>query len=113
MSQRRGIWMYAIVEAQGRQFKVGPGDSIVTDRMSTEVGAKVTLDRVLLLCRDDGEVLVGTPVVEGAAAEATVVRHGRGKKIIVFRFKAKSNYRRKTGHRQDFTELRIEGITAR
>jgi large subunit ribosomal protein L21 len=102
--------MYAIVEAKGRQFKVGQGDVIVTDRMPVDVGATVDLDRVLLVARDDGEVVVGDPLVAGAHAVATVVEHGRHKKIIVFRFKAKSNYRRKTGHRQDYTKLRIEDI---
>lgn len=104
--------MYAIVEAQGRQFKVSPGDVIVTDKMPQEAGEQVTLDRVLMISSDDGQVQVGTPVVPGAEAVATVVEHGRHKKIIVFRFKAKSNYRRKTGHRQDYTKLRIEAINA-
>jgi len=104
--------MYAIVEAQGRQFKVSPGDVIVTDKMAQEAGEQVTLNRVLMISSDDGQVQVGTPVVPGAAAVATVIEHGRHKKIIVFRFKAKSNYRRKTGHRQDYTKLRIEAINA-
>jgi large subunit ribosomal protein L21 len=104
--------MYAIVEAQGRQFKVGPGDVIITDKMPHEAGDRITLDRVLLVSGDDGAVQIGSPVVPGAQAVATVVEHGRHKKIIVFRYKAKSNYRRKTGHRQDFTKLRIEEITA-
>jgi large subunit ribosomal protein L21 len=104
--------MYAIVEAQGRQFKVGPGDVIVTDKMPHEAGEQVTLDRVLMVSSDDGQVHVGSPVIEGAQAVATVLEHGRHKKIIVFRFKAKSNYRRKTGHRQDYTKLRIEAINA-
>jgi len=102
--------MYAIVEAKGRQFRVTRGDMILADRMAVEVGDKVDLDRVLLVAKDDGEVLVGDPVIPGARAVATVVEHGRHKKIIVFRFKAKSNYRRKTGHRQDYTKLRIEEI---
>ncbi|MDP2872197.1 MAG: 50S ribosomal protein L21 [Bacillota bacterium] len=102
--------MYAIVEAKGQQFKIGQGDTIKTEKMAVEVGETVTLDRVLLLAKDNGEVLIGSPVVDGARAVATVVEHGRGKKIIVFRFKAKSNYRRKTGHRQDYTKLLIEEI---
>lgn len=102
--------MYAIVEAKGRQFKVGRGDTIVTDRIPAEIGDTVDLDRVLLVAKDDGEVLIGDPVVPGARAVARVVEHGRHKKIIVFRFKAKSNYRRKTGHRQDFTKLQVEEI---
>lgn len=102
--------MYAIVEAKGKQFKVGQGDTITTEKVAAEVGDTVTLDRVLLLAKDDGQVLIGDPVVSGARAVATVVEHGRGKKIIVFRFKAKSNYRRKTGHRQDYTKLLIEDI---
>jgi large subunit ribosomal protein L21 len=102
--------MYAIVETKGKQFKVGQGDTIKTEKMTVEVGDTITLDRVLLIAKDDGEVLIGNPVVSGASAVATVVEHGRGKKIIVFRYKAKSNYRRKTGHRQDYTKLLIEEI---
>lgn len=102
--------MYAIVEAKGQQFKIGQGDTIKTEKMAVEVGETVTLGRVLFLSKDDGQVLIGSPTVDGARAVATVVEHGRGKKIIVFRFKAKSNYRRKTGHRQDYTKLRIEEI---
>lgn len=104
--------MYVIIEAQGRQFRVAPGDVIVTDKMPGEAGEKVTLNRVLLVSTDDGEVKVGDPVVPGAQAVATVLEQGRHKKITVFRFKAKSNYRRKTGHRQDYTKLRIEEISA-
>ena len=102
--------MYAIIETKGRQFKVAPGDVILADKMAVEPGDSVTLDRVLLLSADDGNLRVGTPTVPGAKATATVVEHGRAKKIIVFRFKAKTNYRRKTGHRQDFTKLRIDEI---
>ncbi len=104
--------MYAIVETKGRQFKVGPGDVILADKMAVEPGETVTLDRVLVLSGDDGTLRVGNPVVPGAKAVATVLEHGRHKKIIVFRFKAKSNYRRKTGHRQDYTKLRIDEISA-
>lgn len=104
--------MYAIVEAQGRQFKVGPGDVIVTDKMPHRAGDQITLDRVLMVAGDDGQLQIGSPVVPGAQALATVVEHGRHRKIIVFRYKAKSNYRRKTGHRQDFTKLRIDAIKA-
>lgn len=102
--------MYVIVEAKGQQFKVGQGDTIKTEKITAEVGDTVTLDRVLFLARDDGQVVIGDPVVKGAHALATVVEHGRRKKIIVFRFKAKSNYRRKTGHRQDYTKLLIQEI---
>lgn len=102
--------MYAIIETKGRQFKVAPGDLILADKMTAEPGDSVTIDRVLLLSGDDGSLRVGNPTVDGAKAVATVVEHGRHKKIIVFRFKAKSNYRRKTGHRQDFTKLRIDEI---
>lgn len=102
--------MYAIIETKGRQFKVAPGDVILAARMALEPGASLTIDRVLVVADDSGNLRVGSPTVEGAKATATVVEHGRHKKIIVFRFKAKSNYRRKTGHRQDYTKLRIDEI---
>ena len=102
--------MYAVVEVGGTQVKVQEGDRIRVSRLRAEAGGRITLDRVLLVSRD-GETLVGTPRLANAAVEASVVGHGRGDKIVVFKMKRRKGYRRKNGHRQPFTELRIDGIS--
>lgn len=103
--------MYAIVETGGKQYKVSQGDIISVEKLEVPVGSTVELDRVLMVAKD-GQVQVGSPTVDGAKAVAKVLGHGRGRKIIVFKYKAKKNYRRKTGHRQPFTRLEIQEIQA-
>ena len=103
--------MYAIVATSGKQFRVTEGDRIIVDRVSANVGQRVQLDSVLMLGGDD-KAMVGTPFVQGAAVEATVVSHRAGDKIIVFKFEARKRKRRKTGHRQQLSELRIGAIRA-
>lgn len=101
--------MYAVIESGGKQYRVEEGATLQVEELDAEPGTAVTLDRVLLVA--DGEnVTVGAPVVKGASVQATVVRHGRGKKVIVFKYKSKAHYRRKRGHRQNFTALRIDKI---
>jgi large subunit ribosomal protein L21 len=101
--------MYAVVDSGGKQYRVEPGGTLVVDRLDAEAGASVTFDRVLLIGDDDG-VTVGTPTVDGATVRATVVEHGRGPKVIVFRFRPKAHYRRRTGHRSELTRVRIDEI---
>jgi large subunit ribosomal protein L21 len=103
------IAMYAIVATSGKQFRVSEGDRILVDRVPAEVGQTVRLDSVLMFGGED-KPLVGTPLVSGAAVEATVVAHRSGDKIIVFKFEARKRKRRKTGHRQQLSELRIGAI---
>jgi len=102
---------YAVVETGGKQYRVAPGDTIDVESLPSEKGAAVTLDRVLLVGSEDG-VIVGNPTVAGASVLAEVVTHDRGKKIIVFKYKNKTRYRRKTGHRQAYTRLHIQEISA-
>ena len=103
--------MYAIVEISGKQYKVQEGDVVFVDRLENlEEGSKVTFDKVLLVS-DDKKVTVGQDTVKGAKVEASVVGHGKSKKIIVFKFKAKKNYRRTQGHRQPYTKVQIEKIS--
>jgi len=102
--------VYAVIESGGKQYRVEKGALVQVERLQAEPGAQVTLDRVLLVA-DDATVTVGTPVVPGAAVRATVLGHGRGKKIVVVKYKAKAHYRRKQGHRQGYTRLRIDEIT--
>lgn len=103
------IAMYAIVATSGKQFRVSEGDRILVDRVPAEVGQTVRLDSVLMFGGED-KPMVGTPFVSGAAVEATVVAHRSGDKIIVFKFEARKRKRRKTGHRQQLSELRIGTI---
>lgn len=101
--------MYAVIETGGRQLTVREGDLVRLERLAGAPGEVISLDRVLLL--GDGEPRVGSPTVEGASVQARVIRQGRSRKVVVVKFKAKAHSRRKTGHRQAFTELRIEKIT--
>lgn len=101
--------MYAIIETGGKQYKVQKGDVLYIEKLHAETGEVVTFDRVLAVSGDNGLTL-GTPVVAGAAVTAKVERHGRGEKIVVFKYKAKKNYRRKQGHRQPYTKVVIENI---
>ena len=103
--------MYAVVETSGKQYKVSAGEIIDVDKLSLEVGEKIALDRVLLVA-DGEDVRVGQPVIEGAKVVATVTAHGKGPKIIVFKYRPKQRYRRKRGHRQAYTRLMIDEIVA-
>ena len=102
--------MFAILETGGKQYRVQPGDTINVERLAAEPGDTLELGSVLLVGGDGEQTRVGTPSVPGAVVRAEVVEHGRGDKIIVFRFKSKVRYRRKTGHRQALTRLRITDI---
>ncbi|MFZ5650742.1 MAG: 50S ribosomal protein L21 [Bacillota bacterium] len=103
--------MYALIETGGKQYKVREGDTLYIELLHTEPGQTLEIDKVLAV-EKDGRIKVGTPLVEGAKVLLKVVRHGRGRKIIVFKYKAKKNYRRKTGHRQPFTQVTVEKIKA-
>jgi large subunit ribosomal protein L21 len=101
--------MYAIVRTGGKQYRVEEGRSVIVERLPAEEGSHVELDHVLLIA-DDGQVTVGTPAIEGARVVAEVEAHGRHKKIIVLKYKAKVRTRKKTGHRQHFTRLAVREI---
>ena len=101
--------MYAIIESCGRQYKVSEGDVVFFEKLDVEEGKKVTFDSVVLVS-DDKKVEVGVPYVKGVKVEGKVVAHGRGKKIIVYKYKAKKNYRRTQGHRQPYTKVEITKI---
>ena len=101
--------MYAIIEACGKQYKVSEGMIVFFEKLDVKEGEKITFDKVLLVS-DDKNVKVGSPIVENAKVEGTVMAHGKHKKVIVFKYKAKKNYRRKQGHRQPFTKVKIEKI---
>ncbi len=101
--------MYAIIEASGKQFRAEPDSTLRIPRLRAEPGDTVTFE--VLLTETDGKVQIGQPSLEGASVAAEVVRHGRGEKIIVFKRKRRKGYRKKQGHRQGFTEVRVTEIT--
>ncbi len=100
--------MYALVETSGRQYRVSPGESIRVDRLGLEPGEDLVLDRVLLV--KDDELRIGTPYVSGAQVHARVLDHGRGKKVIAFKYSRRKRTRRKVGFRHSYTTLQIVGI---
>ncbi|ADK13806.1 MULTISPECIES: 50S ribosomal protein L21 [Clostridium] len=104
--------MYAVVATGGKQYKVSEGDVIYVEKLDAEVDSTVELDKVLVVGKDDAGVVIGKPVVEGAKVSAKVLAQGKAKKVIVFKYKAKKDYRKKQGHRQPYTKLQIEKIDA-
>ncbi len=102
---------YAIVATGGKQYRVGVGDVITVEKLGVEAGSSITLDKVLLI-GGDGSTAVGAPLVDGATVSADVVDNFRGEKIVIFKYKPKKRYRRRTGHRQELTRLAITGINA-
>lgn len=103
--------MYAIFETGGKQYRVSEGNVIMVEKLEANEGDIVEFDKVFTIVKE-GDVVIGKPVVEGAKITAKVLAHGKGKKILVFKYKAKSNYRRRQGHRQPFTKIAIEKINA-
>jgi large subunit ribosomal protein L21 len=101
--------MYAVVSSGGKQYRVEAGSTLTLERLDGEPGASFTFDRVLLI-GDGDEVTVGTPVVAGASVSATVLGEALGPKLVIFKFKQKVKYRRRTGHRQHLTRVRIDEI---
>lgn len=103
--------MYAIIETGGKQYKVQEGDVVYIEKLHASEGDSVSFDRVLLVSKEDG-VVVGSPTVANASVSGKVERHGKGQKILVYKYKAKKNYRRKQGHRQPYSKVVIEKINA-
>lgn len=103
--------MYAIIETGGKQYKVQEGDVLYIEKLAADEGANVTFDRVLAVMKGE-ELIAGTPLVSGATVTAKVEKHGKGQKIVVYKYKPKKNYRRKQGHRQPYTKVTIDKIQA-
>ena len=102
--------MYAVIRTGGKQYRVNEGDTLEIETLAGDPGTAVTFDDVLLV-GDDDETRIGTPTVDGATVAGTIVNHGKHRKVIVFKFRRRKNYKRKNGHRQNFTRVRIDGIT--
>jgi large subunit ribosomal protein L21 len=101
--------MYAVIKTGGKQYKVAPGEKLKVEQLPADVGAEVVLDQVLLIGEGDS-VRLGQPTLAGATVRATVVSHGRGDKVEIFKMRRRKQYRKHQGHRQDYTELKIESI---
>jgi large subunit ribosomal protein L21 len=102
--------MYAVIKTGGKQYRVSAGEKLKVERIPADVGAEVVLDQVLMV--SDGEQLaIGSPLISGASVQATVLAQGRGVKLRIFKMKRRKHYRKTQGHRQDYTEIRIDGIT--
>ncbi len=101
---------YAIIQTGGKQYRVQSGHSVRVESLRGDVGDLLELTDVRLVSQD-GEITVGAPAIDGARVTAEVLGHGRGKKIVVFKYKAKTRYRRKNGHRQQYTELKVTDIS--
>ncbi|MBD3348210.1 MAG: 50S ribosomal protein L21 [Candidatus Eisenbacteria bacterium] len=106
-----GLLDYAIIRSGGLQYRVSRGDTVRVPRVGADVGEKLEIDEVLAVRKGD-DLNVGTPLLEGVSVSAEVVKHGQGKKVIVFKKKRRKGYQVKKGHRQGYTELRITGISA-
>ena len=103
--------MYAVIRTGGKQYRVSPGDSVEVEKLPHEVGDQIELEEVLLVANGSG-VQVGQPLVAGAKVKATVTRQVKGRKVIIFKYRPSKRYRRKKGHRQNYTRLRIDEIVA-
>ena len=103
--------MYAVIETGGKQYRVAPGQTIQVDTIAGDIGADVEFDRVLLLSNDANELVIGEPL-KSARVRGKIAEHGRGDKILVFKFKRKKQYKRTIGHRQNFTRVQVSEIVA-
>jgi large subunit ribosomal protein L21 len=103
--------MYAVIKTGGKQYRVSAGEKLKVESLPAEVGSEITLDQVLMV--GEGEsVKMGTPMLSGASVKATVLAHGRGEKVRIFRMRRRKHYRKTQGHRQNYTEIQISGISA-
>ena len=103
--------MYAVIKTGGKQYRVAAGEKIKVEQIPADVGAEITLDQVLMV--GEGEsVKIGAPIVNGAKVTAKVIAHGRGPKVKIFKMRRRKHYQKHQGHRQNYTELRIEAISA-
>lgn len=102
--------MYAVIKTGGKQYRVAEGQRLRVEKLTSKEGDTVTFDQVLLLGGGEGAAKIGRPMLQGASVTAKVATHDRGPKLVIFKFRRRKNYRRKTGHRQPFTEVVITGI---
>lgn len=101
--------MYAVIKTGGKQYRVAAGETLKVEQLANDVGSEIILDNVLF-CADGDNISIGAPLIKGATVKATVVSHGRGEKIRIFKLRRRKHYQKHQGHRQNYTELRIDGI---
>ncbi|HXV07734.1 MAG TPA: 50S ribosomal protein L21 [Burkholderiales bacterium] len=104
--------MYAVIKTGGKQYRVSAGEKLKVESLPADVGAEITLDQVLMVA-DGDNVAMGTPTLSGASVKATVLGHGRGDKVKIFKMRRRKHYRKTQGHRQNYTEIQISGISLR
>ena len=104
--------MYAVIKTGGKQYRVSAGDKLKVEKLVGDVGSDVTIDQVLMLA-DGDNVTIGAPVIAGASVQAKVLSHGRGDKVMIFKFRRRKHYRKTQGHRQDYTEIQIGDIVSK
>ena len=104
--------MYAVIETGGKQYRVSEGDIITVEKLEAEVGEALTIKEVIALNKDN-DLLIGAPYVTGASVKAEVLEHGKGEKVVIYKYKAKKDYRKKQGHRQPYTKLQIKTVSYR
>jgi len=110
--ETRSLNMYAVIKTGGKQYRVEPGAKLRVETLEAEAGSSIKLDQVLMI-GDGDKVSVGTPLLAGASVKATVVAHGRGEKIRIFKMRRRKHYQKRMGHRQNYTELLIDSISAK
>lgn len=104
--------MYAVIKTGGKQYRVVQGERLKVEKLDVEVGGTVTLDQILMVS-DGDKTTIGSPIIKGATVKATVLSHGRGDKVMIFKMRRRKHYRKTQGHRQSFTEIKIEAIAAK
>lgn len=108
----QGKIMYAVIKTGGKQYKVAAGDYLKVEKLDGEVGSKLVIDKVVMVA-DGGDVKIGSPLVAGATVNATVLSHGKGDKVMIFKFHRRKHYRKTQGHRQSYTEIQIDDINGK
>lgn len=103
--------MYAVIRTGGKQYKVAAGGKLKVETLTAEVGSEIVINDVLMVA-DGDDIKIGAPIVAGASVKATVLSHGRGEKVMIFKMRRRKHYRKTQGHRQNYTEIRIDGISA-
>lgn len=102
--------MYAVIKSGGKQYRVSSGEKVKVEQLPAEVGSQITIDQVLMVA-DGDKVSIGKPLVAGATVKATVVNHGRGDKVRIFKMRRRKHYKKQQGHRQNYTELQVDQIS--
>lgn len=102
--------MYAVIKTGGKQYRVSSGEKIKVEQLAADVGSQITIDKVLMVS-DGDKVSIGKPLVKGATVQATVVNHGRGDKVRIFKMRRRKHFKKQQGHRQNFTEIQVDQIS--